>query len=272
MWVAVLDDTGLGLDNPPTRAQAMALLAEIVDDGARCLVGVDVSFGFPAGAAEAFGWDGESAWSATWGALAERISDDERNRNNRFAVAAALNAAAGEGPGPFWGCPAAQAGASLTATRPPAAPCGLPTWRLVEQRLREAGQRPFSAWQLLGAGSVGSQSLVGIAALERFRRDQGSRGRVVDVWPFGTGLGPPSPDCRVVLAEVWPSLWPVEVQPGEVKDAAQVRSTAMRLQAADADGELASWFAPRLDDVERAVVVAEEGWVLGVPGCSGVGE
>ena len=112
---------------------------------------------------------------------------------------------------------------------------------------------------------MGSQSLVGIAALDRLRWNLGSR---VSVWPFDTGLDVP-PVTDVVVAEVWPSFWDVTVPPGVVKDAAQVEATARRLRQLDADGELGALFRPTVNDAVRSAVVDEEGWVLGVSGGGG---
>ena len=61
---------------------------------------------------------------------------------------------------------------------------------------------PQEAWKLSGAGSVGGQALLGLAALERLRRHA-----VAKVWPFQT-LG----EARAhVLAEMYPSL--IEPEP-----------------------------------------------------------
>lgn len=196
-----------------------------------------------------------------WELLGSEISDDDRNRNNRFTVASGLNAkVAADAAGPFWGCPPAQRTDQLRSTKPVRAPAWPPEWRHVEARLRDEGLRPFSAWQLLGAGAVGSQSLVGIAALERLRWDLGER---MCVWPFDTGLAEPT-DTNVVVAEVWPSRWPVTVPSGVVKDAAQVQATAQRLVDIDAEGRLGSVFAPEVDSSQLDDVLDEEGWVLGV--------
>lgn len=260
IWVAVADDDGCTVDNPPTRHAALASIEALARPGRRTLVGVDFSLGFPRDTARAVGVRGD-AWAGTWRLLADEITDDDRNANNRFEVAARLNASFAGGAGPFWGCPPASATPALTGTKPPARVGWPAEWRHVEIELRRSGRRPFAAWQLLGAGSVGSQSLVGIAALERLRRRLGSR---MAVWPFTAGLGAPAGDAQLVVAEVWPSLWPGEVPVGQIKDAWQARSTAERILAADRRGELDRWFSPDVPDDALADVVGEEGWVLGV--------
>src|SRR5580658_9328413 len=63
---------------------------------------------FPAGFAARLGLSGPP-WRAVWDEIAGRITDDERNRNNRFDVADALNRRVSGGGFPFWGCPAAPA-------------------------------------------------------------------------------------------------------------------------------------------------------------------
>ena len=103
---------------------------------------------------------------------------------------------------------------------------GLPPgeYRVVEETLRAQGLRPFSCWQLLGAGAVGSQSLLGIARLHGLRHRLGDR---TQIWPFTTGLATPNlGDGAVVVAEVWPSMHPVVDVDGDVRDAIQVRTTA----------------------------------------------
>jgi hypothetical protein len=260
VWIAVADADGIELSNPSTRRAALAEVATAANSVGSTLIGVDFSLGFPRGTAEALGLVGRP-WRAMWELLGSDISDDDRNRNNRFAVASSLNAAVANGAaGPFWGCPPAQRTDHLTSTKPPREVRWPPEWRHVETRLRDEGLRPFSAWQLLGAGAVGSQSLVGIAALERLRSNLGER---LCVWPFDTGLAAPT-DADVVVAEVWPSRWPVTVPSDMVKDAAQVQVTAQRLVDMNTEGTLGALFAPLVESSQLDEVLGEEGWVLGV--------
>ncbi len=291
VWIAVDEprarpvSSDTELINPATRHQALDLLGSIVDRGGRTLVGIDASLGYPAGTARAVGAHdaavaerGAGSWSAMWSLLADRISDDERNRNNRFDVARDLNVQIARSigqispsGGPFWGCPAQRADHRLASTKPDEwMPAWPGYWRHVESAMRDARRRPFSSWQLLGAGAVGSQSLTAIAGLERLRRHAAHWH--VDVWPYSTGLAPPPMPDRlishtrpsVVFAEVWPSWWSVEVPEAMAKDAAQVAAAARRLSSADLDGSLSAWFRPDLEPVTAAAVVDEEGWVLGV--------
>jgi len=270
IWIAVADvddDVAAASENIATRSAAIDRITALVADrrAARTLVGVDVSLGFPAGTATALGCGGVP-WEATWSLLDELIVDDDRNRNNRFEAAAELNkrqrgqtplSLLDAAPGPFWGCPAGMAGAHLAPTKP-ASFGALGEWRHTEEVLREAGARPFSVWQLLGAGAVGGQTLLAIPWLSELRRRHG----LLDVWPFTTGLRPPEvAGGGAVLVEVWPSMFPVAA--GAPRDRVQVEATAARLAAADRTGELPGWFHPPVTSAQRDVVEREEGWVLG---------
>ncbi len=268
IWIAVADAGGVTVANPATRAEAERRLGDVVDDGARArtLIGIDVSLGCPAGTAAALGLDGGEPWRSTVEALSASIADDDRNVNNRFAVAAEFNERMTGGPGPFWGCPPTAASATLAPTKPSTfAP--VDEWRTVDAELRRRGRRPFSVWQLLGAGAVGGQSLLAIPMVHRLMQRWPDR---VAVWPMTTGLTAPAlGEDSVVIAEVWPSMMePMSVDADEsldmVRDEAQVRSTVAWMVALAASGALAALFAPAVPDAVRPVVEQEEGWVLGV--------
>lgn len=262
IWIADHDRTGaVTVTNLAARAAAEAFLAGLFesDSTSSTLVGVDFSLGYPGGTAAALGLTG-TPWSAMWDLLAESIVDDDRNANNRFAVAAALNRGLTGGAAPFWGCPPAQVTPTLAPTK--SRPAGaLAEWRTVEAQLRAHGHRPFSSWQLLGAGAVGSQSLLGIPMIVRLRERLGER---VHVWPFTTGFATPAlDDGAVVVAEVWPSMLTIDMD-GTVRDAAQVAATVSWLAEADRDGGLAALLSPALPPEMASRAIAEEGWVLGV--------
>lgn len=255
--------------NPPTRAQAFAWLIEALTASRheRVLAGFDFSFGYPAGFATALTGQSDATWSDVWAWMAEHLHDDDRNDNNRFEVMATVNARlrSSLGNAPFWGYPGRERNDALPRKRPPTyAPFA--EFRLTEQRVRAAGHRPFSAWQLAYNGSVGSQMLLGMRTLHRLRRHP-TLGERLRVWPFETGLGPASCTLsagEVLVAEVWPSLIPLDAEAHAVRDAAQVVTMVRHLLTADARGELASWFDLELTDSERHEVLAEEGWTLGV--------
>ncbi len=256
IWIAVADAASgrITTTNPATRSAACAELDELCRRPGPMLLGVDFSLGYPAGTAEALGLPGPP-WRAVWDLLTALVVDLDDNTNNRFEVAAELNRRIGPGPGPFWGCPAARRGPTLTSTKVACDP--LAEWRAVELSLRGAGHRPFSGWQLLGAGSVGSQSLVGIPRLAHLERTLVDDGFTVEVWPFGGWDGvATAPD--VVIAEVWPALHALPQLDGRVRDEVQVVEVARHLV------DRAAWrTGDQLSDESERNVRNEEGWVLG---------
>jgi len=259
--------------NPSTRAAAAALLeARLRDDaaaGRRVLVGFDFAYGHPHGFAFACGTvAGADPWRANWDRLAASIEDDERNENNRFAVAADANERLGPGPGPFWGCPARFETGTLRrtgCTYPFATPSGpaLERKRISERRLVGVQE----VWKLFGNGSVGSQSLVGIPRVAALR-DHAGLAPHSRVWPFETGFtSRPAPEAGpfVLHAEIWPGIVPIDSSRDRVRDAAQVRTLARHFAALDDDGALGALFGPPdgLDAMQLGACVAEEGWILG---------
>jgi hypothetical protein len=253
VWIARLDrDDTVRLSNPPTRHQARAELSELLSSAGRTLLVIDVSLGYPAGSAQWFGLGGAPAWRAWWDTISAAMTDDERNRNNRFEVAAELNRRSG-GPAAFWGCPASFESDHLVPTKPTSFP--VPEFRHLEQGWRAAGRRPASSWQLVGVGAVGSQTLTAVPVLAELV----SAG--AEVWPFTTGLGVPE-SGSVVIAETWPTAFDLDLPAGMVRDAAQVDGVVRRLRSADRSGDLASWFTPSLPPEVRRVVETEEGWAL----------
>jgi precorrin-8X/cobalt-precorrin-8 methylmutase len=257
--------------NHPTRALAREYLTELLTTLAdrRVLIGFDLPYGYPSGFAAACGLSGDVPWRATWRHLADRLVDLPDNANNRFEIASALNATISDGPGPFWGTTSPKlVTPNLSRTKAPGFPHGsLAEHRLSELELQRHGLRPFSVWQLAGAGSVGSQTLTGIPVLHALRTHPLLAERS-QVWPFETGFT--DDPCRgradaIVHAEIWPSaLGRPDPALHPVKDAGQVLALTAHLAALDAAGELAPRFAPRLDPETERVSLAEEGWVLGV--------
>lgn len=262
IWIAIADgDRPPALQNPRTRAAAADVLRSSTarsDRVVRTLVAMDASFGYPRGSAAVFGIAGDPPWRAWWETLATAIVDDDSNANNRFRVAGDLNRRAG-GTGPFWGRPHGAPHDHLAATKPDR--FDVPEFRLVEEALRRRGLRPASCWQLLGAGSVGGQTLTLLPILHRLQAETDA-----DVWPFTTGLVAPEIEAGgTVLAETWPTGFDVDPTGHRIRDAAQVDSVARELRRADRSGDLAAWFAPPVDATAKTVVEREEGWVL-LPG------
>ena len=274
IWIAHGKRNGRGLEireplNAPTRALAVAHLADVIDThiaaGERVLVGFDFAFGYPAGFARALRLRGTApAWRRTWAALAELVTDNDDNTNNRFRVAATLNRRLGRRGGPFWNCPARAVEAALTMTRPafpyrvhPAR--SLSEYREADRRLRASGRFVQSVWKLYTPGSVGSQTLLGIPRVAALRFDA-RRAEVSRVWPFeATSAGRQRP--FVLHVEIWPGMVPLEQTLHPVKDAAQVLTMVRSLGARDAGGELLA----TLDRPRRlaSTVLGEEGWILG---------
>ena len=264
IWIGVHHPDGcVTAENPATRAEAADALIALLADGVPTVVGFDFPLGYPAGFAAAAGLTsahpGGSPWRAAWAHLAEQIVDGPANANNRWDVAADLNRRLGTNR--FWGAPPRRAGPHLTTRKPPPVARGPAEYRHVEIRLRARNTRPFTVWQLLGAGSVGSQVLTGIPVVHRLRHHPALRDRT-RIWPFETGLQ--RPHATVVLAEIWPTLVDVDHVDHPVKDARQVIALADVLADRERAGTLDLWFAPAVPAAAREDVLTEEGWVLGV--------
>ncbi len=271
IWWAVARVTRRGIrvrkpEYARTRHEALDRLADLIagelDAGRRVLAGFDFPFGYPAGVAKHL--TGRASALALWAWLAARIEDAPDNANNRYDVAAAINAAY-PGLGPFWGRPGTWDYRTIPVrasarTRQGAHP---PERRIADHRATGAQ----TVWQLAYAGSVGSQILLGLPALKRLTEDPRIAGRA-KVWPFETGLQPPA--ASAVIAEVYPSLLRAEVgarrREDEILDRAQVRVNAEAFARLDAGGGLAPLFAgaPGLTLEERRLVETEEAWILGL--------
>ena len=249
------------IENFPTRHAFMhrleAVVSVAVAEGERLLCGFDFAFGYPAGTAERL--TGAADWRALWRKIADEIEDAPDNLNNRFDLASRWNAKHFSGEPRFWGRPHQHAYPALSPNRP-AAPTSAPLCLRQSERFAKGAK---AVWQLAYNGSVGSQTLLGIARLSRFLNESG-HGEHVAVWPFETGFGTTF-EKPVVFAEIYPSLFTLTSR-DEVKDQAQVRTVAEAFARFDADGRLATLLdrPPMLSDEEVATSIAEEGWVLGI--------
>ncbi|MEZ5255572.1 MAG: hypothetical protein R2705_01355 [Ilumatobacteraceae bacterium] len=110
IWIGALGRSGgrrADALQPATRHEAAGVVRSLV--ASLCggvLLGCDFSLGYPVGFAAAVCGDrGLEPWEAMWRTLDESIEDDERNRDNRFMVAASLNELAGEPPEAVLGSP-----------------------------------------------------------------------------------------------------------------------------------------------------------------------
>jgi hypothetical protein len=245
----------------PTRRAAEDAVAARIDDalraGERVLVGFDFAFGYPEGFAARV--CGDPSAFALWDWIADALTDDDRNRNDRFALADRMNRLFPDGGGPFWGRPASQALTHLSTHKTrDLGLSGLPEHRHVERWLRDGkgpGRAVKSVWQLHYTGSVGGQVLTGLPVLARLRRRFGA---AVSVWPFEP------PETPVVIAEIYPALIDDAVRTSRVHDVRDARQVALMARAF-ARAEVGAMFrlpdglAPGAADAIRR----EEGWILG---------
>jgi len=203
-----------------TQPEAEAgILAALEQAPGPVLAGFDFCLALPAWAMHRLG-----GWRALWRFLAACTPGEAE----RFARR--LNHRLGGGDtGPFWGF--------RDAPRRPR-PWLWTGFRACELHLKQRGFHPKSVFQLRGAGAVGAQSLVGIAALERLRSAVNSR-----VWPFEE-----TRRTRVVFAEVWPALLGRVPASEAIPDRWQVRQLCE---------SLAGIRLPEAPDIART-----EGWVL----------
>ncbi len=235
IWIGEASADGESATYFRTRHAAETALQDMLQSDDRVLIGFDFPMGFPSGFAQRL--TGVSSARAVHAWLADAIKDAPDNRNNRFEVAAAINAMFG-GIGPFWGCPASAAGPHLLPVRRiDYAALGLSERRAVEKTV----PRAQPVWKLYTNGSVGSQTLTGLPVVHRLG---------LPVWPF-------DPPGERMVAEIYPSLLAAAVErEGGIKDSAQVRLLARALFALSAQNRLAPLF-------EVPHEAQEEGWILG---------
>ena len=216
---------------------------------ARALVGFDFPIGYPT---HAQGRPVLPTGRALCALLDSLITDHPSGANTRFEAAAELNRRVaretGAPEGPFWGCPQRAAVADLTPTKARRAP--VHEFRAVEHLLRRQGRNIQSAWKLMGIGSVGSQSLLGLPVVHRLLESLAPR---TTLWPFDPPTGA---DDEIVFAEIWPSLGNADAYDHPIKDARQV--LAMRDAALDAGLDAGL-------PLDAPDIAQTEGWILGVP-------
>ncbi len=258
--------------NPKTRLEARTLIKDLTEKlitrGDKVLIGFDFAMGYPAGTAEAIGLlkDGKAPWQAMHDHLSSKVKEKDDNSNARFALAAGMNYAMTKGPHPFWGTTKKDAVSTLAMKKGDFSEAGsFPEHREAESWIKANFKaNPKSVWQLMGAGSVGSQALLGIPTVQYLRGEiKGSQ-----IWPFETGFKPLMPEdletVPCVFAEIYPSTVPVVQNPGEILDQAQVRTLLERLESLDSAGKLAEAFGPpdSLKSGKIDEITCEEGWIL----------
>lgn len=248
IWLGLADAKGDRTCYMRTRAAAAARLGTLLDTataaGHRVLVGFDFPFGYPEGFAQRV--TGGAGAPALWTWLAQNLSDAPDNTNNRFQLAAQINARLG-GRGPFWGRPRSLNLPDLPETKAvDYAALGLSERRRVETVV----PRAQPVWKLYTTGSVGGQALTGLPLIATLARRPGAT-----VWPFEAPTG------RLVLAEIYPSLIDpaVTLAGAGTKDEHQVRLLARALFNLSQFGGL----DPMFDSVPTWPGRADEGWILG---------
>lgn len=261
IWIGELGPEGrVASENPPTRDEAMASITRrllgALERGERVMLGCDFVFGYPRGASEAIA--GVANWRAVWRYLAAHVVDEPDNRSNRFAVAETINLRQASGPH-FWGHPHQHSYVGLWPRRSADAYETFPERRLAEGFVRTA--QPV--WKLTGVGSVGSQTLLGIARLEALRNDPRLAAHIA-VWPFETDFAAKL-DKSIAVIEIYPSMFPVGEADGLPRDRAQVEVATARFAQLDRDGLLRQFLsAPAaLSAEDREAVLTEEGWIAG---------
>ena len=195
IWLGLASAIGVQTSYLPSRHAAEVALVALIDkalaEGQSLLIGFDFPMGYPDGFAARL--TGEASAPAVWRWLDAAITDGPDNRNNRFAVADAINHRLGASTfgGPFWGRPESQPLAHLPTRKT----VDYPSLGLAERRRVEVlVPRAQPVWKLYTTGAAGSQSLTGLPLIHRLNlRPE------VAVWPFAD----PS---QITLAEIYPSL------------------------------------------------------------------
>ena len=271
IWVAewMRDSKYIILTNYPTREEAYNYLTGIMDKASknknRLLIGFDFAFGYPADAYDKFKCKDKNVkcknWEYLWTLISTRITDNHRNKNNRFEIANKLNLYF-TGVGPFWRHP--NPNDNRFGNLPYYQPDGYDDWLPSEFRLVEdlVGNQPrinpSSVWELYNPGSVGSQVLMGIPTLQKLKERK--KGEDCIFWPFQD-----LDKNKHVIAEIYPSIWDEEYRNiGLVKDAGQVKTVVQQLSCHDEKGDLKNLLNEPYKHDKKDIITEKEGWILGL--------
>lgn len=254
-------------------------LLHYISQERRIFLGFDFAYGYPSGFAQALNLYGDQrdqgdlpSWRKVWNELSRLIQDDEDNHNNRFEVAAALNARCnGSADGPFWGCPADCKLPTLKMKSPTQGYPYRVSSNLALERLRWTDKSVHGiqpVWKLLGSGCVGGQTLMGIPTVCKLRDDP-LLAPISLVWPFETGFTSsafPQSGPSILHAEIWPSIAPnLRDHVSAIPDQGQVRAVVSWLRELDTSGRLCELFTQpeELSSETVKACVEEEGWITG---------
>lgn len=203
----------------------------------RTMVGFDFPFGYPAGFGKHL-TESDDPFDL-WDWFAARVEDTPK-ANNRFDLAGKINGTL-PGIGPFWGNGLKRDIANLPRKGLVRTPNPFAENREVEHLAKGA----FTLWQLAGAGSVGSQTIMGLPVLTTLRNEFPNK---ISVWPFEPLK------TQIAFIEIWPSLHAREASAEMIKDAHQVQATAKHLRnisVTDLHADL-------------HIHAPVEGWILGI--------
>lgn len=234
----------------------------------RTFVGFDFSFAYPQGMAKALKLKDKPKWKAVWEFIHHIIKDDDKNKNNRFAVGGELNRRINASLGPFWGVPAGQSGIFLGPKKDFRYPVVTKRASLEEKRIverRHKGMQP--CWKLAYTGSVGSQVLMGLPYLYKLRFKEAKLRKHSAVWPFETGFSADplaATEAFILYGEIWPSLVD-RPHKDRIPDREQVTYYLKWLRQQQREQQLSKLFdtPTGLSQKEIKACIKEEGWILG---------
>ncbi len=269
IWVAELlgDLTQIKLMNYPTRTcvrkYLKSIMKEATEKNHRLLIGFDFPFGYPANAYSKFCFKDYNNWYSLSQFIHDKITDTDKNKNNRFDVASDFNKCFPDNNGPFWGRPTDKKNKDkypyLKNENPKIYNEKLISeFRHVEDKLKEqTGKQAKSVWQLFSGVTVGSQTLMGIPTLHKLKKYTNCA-----IWPFESIDN----KSKHVIAEIYPSIWKSKEEDkrnlGLVKDAGQVKTVVEQIFCHDRDDSLQDLFNAPNSYGEN--ITEKEGWILGV--------